>query len=184
MKQAFLGDSYDILKRFWADSLRPIAPLYAHARFIPLPLRAKYSLMTGISILDPAVELPGADFGILLDPNTGVPLPRESASPNATISHTPLRYIARAMEECAPAYLICFDQSFHRIEGLDKRSQRGKKLDYLRELGYSGFYYVSHAPFLFVFPNPESLSIVLAQLERTGLPKSRLELSDPQLVTT
>lgn len=30
--ELYLGDSYDLIKRFWSESLRSIAPLYAHRR--------------------------------------------------------------------------------------------------------------------------------------------------------
>src|SRR5438552_17254728 len=33
--EKYLGDSYDLVKRFWCESLGPVAPLYAHPRFVP-----------------------------------------------------------------------------------------------------------------------------------------------------
>src|SRR6266478_6504291 len=34
--EKYLGDSYDLVKRFWCESLGPVAPLYAHPRFCSL----------------------------------------------------------------------------------------------------------------------------------------------------
>jgi len=175
MKQAYLGDSYDIVKRFWAESLRSIAPLYAHARFIPHTLRATYTAMTAIPVFDPSHEKPDTQFGVLLDPDTGVPLPSEVASTTATVGHTPLNFIIRVFEEYSPLYLICFDQSYHRMEGFDRKSQRAKKIAYLVERDLSAFYYVSHAPFLFVARNSKSLDTIRLRLLHLGIPESRLE---------
>ncbi len=37
MKEKYLGDSYDLVKRFFCDILRPIAPLYAHQKTLAAP---------------------------------------------------------------------------------------------------------------------------------------------------
>lgn len=42
MDERFLGDSYDLVKRFWAESLRPIGELYADIAFVPEKLREKF----------------------------------------------------------------------------------------------------------------------------------------------
>ncbi len=83
MRELYLGDSYDLIKRFWSESLRSIAPLYAHPRFVPSGIRTQYAQVTGISVFDAP---PLGPFGILLDPPTGIPLPSESAN-GATASH-------------------------------------------------------------------------------------------------
>jgi len=177
MKECFLGDSYDVVKRFWAQSLHSLAPLYAHPRFIPAAIRAQYSLITTIPVFDLPGAMPDVPFGVLLDPNTGIPLPNESSSITATADHAPLDFIARLMDEYAPSYLICFDQSHHRVQNFDKKSQRRKKTDYLfQEHGLSAFYYVSHAPFLFTSQAPQSLTAVLDRLTSIGVPRSRFEL--------
>jgi hypothetical protein len=50
MNQKYLGDSYDMVKRFWADILRPIAPLCAHPDFIPEPVRERFLRLTGMTL--------------------------------------------------------------------------------------------------------------------------------------
>jgi len=52
MRETYLGDSYDLVKRFWYESLKSIAPLYAHPRFVPPAIHSKYTAVTSISILD------------------------------------------------------------------------------------------------------------------------------------
>ena len=39
MDEQWLGDSYDLVKRFWKKSLEPVAPLYSHPRFVPSTIR-------------------------------------------------------------------------------------------------------------------------------------------------
>jgi hypothetical protein len=48
----YLGDSYDIVKRFWSESLRAVAPLLAHPRFVPADIRMQYTSVTSIPVLD------------------------------------------------------------------------------------------------------------------------------------
>lgn len=52
MHHSFLGDSYDIVKRFWGERLANIAPLIAHPRFVPREIRREFELIVGIPILD------------------------------------------------------------------------------------------------------------------------------------
>jgi len=68
MREDYLGDSYDLVKRVWCQTLRDIAPLYAHPRFVPQELQTKYTAVTGIPILQSAHE---SSFGILLRSSYG-----------------------------------------------------------------------------------------------------------------
>ena len=70
MHQRYLGDSYDIVKRFWAESRRSIAHLYAHSKFVPSRMRAEYTLSTTIRVLDtrPRIRL---DRNLALTPIRG-----------------------------------------------------------------------------------------------------------------
>jgi hypothetical protein len=56
MLEKYLGDSYDLIKRFWHEALEPIAPLYAHPKFIPADLRTRFTTLTSIPILDSPPE--------------------------------------------------------------------------------------------------------------------------------
>src|SRR5687768_6561298 len=72
MKRQYLGDSYDVVKRLWQETLSEWAPLYAEPRFIPAELRPDFTLITHIPILG---DDPPRAYSILNDPNTGVRLP-------------------------------------------------------------------------------------------------------------
>lgn len=112
MRDIFLGDSYDLVKRFWRGQLHYLAPLYAHPRFVLGPLRARYTALTMIPVLDPD-NPPEAPYSLFFDPHTGIPLAEDTDS-NATISHAPLPYIVKENARLRPHYMICFDQSVHR----------------------------------------------------------------------
>src|SRR5579863_1073323 len=105
MDESYLGDSYDLVKRFFCKTLYPIAPLYAHPQFVPSEIREAYLAATTIPIFDGP---PQSSFGILLDPDKGVCLGR------ATGKHASLSLIVELYENLAPKYIVCFDQSFSR----------------------------------------------------------------------
>jgi hypothetical protein len=173
MNQKYLGDSYDIVKRFLAEGLRPIAPLFADSRFIPEMISASYSLVTAMPILNPKGLLPQKPFGILLDPNTGIPLPSGLVQ-YTTVKHASLDYIVRIYDELNPEYLICFDQSYHRKHELSKPKQKDKKRKYLLGFGLYSFYFESQAPFLFISRKPEVLDSIRKWLLSMGIPDSRI----------
>jgi hypothetical protein len=174
MLAKYLGDSYDLVKRFWAESLRSVAPLYAHPRFVRPAIRQPYTLVTSIPVLD-TDKLPPRPFGLLFDPHTGIPLPDESVT-EASPSHAPLPFIAQVNATLRPAYAICFDQSLHRHHALSKQQQLEKKREFLGGKGIGSFYYDSHAPFLFMAERSEFLSAVKARLVSLGVPPDRFEL--------
>jgi hypothetical protein len=174
MRENYLGDSYDLVKRFWRESLKPIAPLYAHSKFVPARIRAQYTAVTSIPILE---ARPRGRFGILLDPHTGIPLPDESFG-GATASHASLPFVVQVNEELQPSYMICFDQSYHRQHGLTREEQRDVKRKFLRARGIESFYYVSHAPFLFLASKRKVLARLRDRLESLGIPPCRFEPRD------
>ena len=98
MREIYLGDSYDLVKRFWCESLKSIAPLYAHPRFVASAIRRQYTAATSIPILD---SHPVGQFGILFDPHTGVPLPTESPS-LTNASHASLPFMVQTGHELHP----------------------------------------------------------------------------------
>lgn len=171
MRDKYLGDSYDIVKRFWAENLRAIAHLYAHPKFIPAEIRLQYTAATSISVFESGMA---SAFGILLDPHTGIRLPSKSSN-GATASHATLPFIAQVFEELQPKYVICFDQSYHRVHELDRTGQMQTKMAYLKDQGLFSFYYVSHAPFLFIAKEPGTLTAIRNRLVSLGIPKGRLQ---------
>jgi hypothetical protein len=173
MREKYLGDSYDIVKRFWAQSLEPIGKLFAHPKFIPSGIRSQFEAITLVQLL-PSSLSPAAPFGILLDPDTGIPLPTQGVR-TATVSHATLSFIGEELRRHNPAYLICFDQSYHRKHSMTRAEQRAAKRAFLAEQQVASFYYVSHAPFLFTSLIPEILKAVQDRLVSCGIPHSRFE---------
>jgi hypothetical protein len=171
MKAKYLGDSYDLVKRFWAEKLAGIAPIYAHPRFIPEDLRAAFRSVTTIPILP--TEIGKGRFGLFLDPCTGIPLPNARGQ-RVTQSHAPLSFISDEIKTLCPAFLICFDQSHHRRKGgPSMMEQRQQKLNSLAKSGISSFYYVSHATFLFASKESKVLEGIRCHLVKCGIPSCR-----------
>src|SRR5438045_3411157 len=113
MRETYLGESFDLVKRFWYESLKSLAPLYAHPRFVPSAIHAQYTAVTLIPILDVG------QFGILFDPHTGIPLPSEWPG-HTNASHATLPFMVQTAKELRPQYMICFDQSYHRQHELTR----------------------------------------------------------------
>lgn len=173
MHAKYLGDSYDIVKRFWAEQLMGIAPLFAHPRFIPPGIAPAFVDMVRMPIFSHSAR-PTEPFGLFLDPHTGIPLPT-SLSRRATVSHAPLSFIEAEFERCGPHYQVCFDQSHDRGSGLSRVEQRSRKQEALRVRRIASFYYVSHAPFLFAARDSAVLGFIHRRLLDSGLPSSRFE---------
>jgi hypothetical protein len=169
MDQAFLGDSYDLVKRFWAENLSSIAPIYAEESFIPEKIREVYTRVTGIPVFDPSVARP---FAILLDPCTGIPSPN-SAARRPTKKHAPIAFIVEVFEACDPEFVICFDQSF--AYGKEKELRMEEKRNALATKGLCAFYYSSHANFLFVSRSTRIIDSIKKQLLDLGIPGERLK---------
>ena len=185
MREEFLGDSYDIVKRFWASSLRPIAPLSAHPHFVPAEMRAAFKKTTSVPVLelDPPVGKHGAvakgakivypegDFGLLLDPDTGIPLTADHATNRV---HCSVDFIASLFGAHANlTYVICFDQSHDRNHALKGLRQMEKKRELITAAGLSSFFYKSHARFFFVTRDEATLAKIRKRLSTAGIPDVR-----------
>ena len=171
MKRDYLGDSYDAVKRMWQQLLADWAPLYAEPRFLPKDLREDFTRLTGIPIL--AEQHPRA-YSILNDPDTGIRLPGEANQAEGR-THISIATIINQLRSRGPRCVITFDQSVYRNSDLKCDEQRRVKLRSLYESGIPAFYYVSHAPFLFAFPNVEARKELEDRLIRAGIPAGRFE---------
>jgi len=171
MKRKYLSDSYDVVKRYWADILLPVGKLYADSKFVPATSQLDYSRVTGIPIFD---ERPQNYFGILLDPDTGIPAPGEGKK-RVTSKHAHLDYIVELYGKIEPRYLVCFDQSYHRRHTLTREGQRTQKRDYLLTHELHSFYYQSHAPFLFASRSSQVIGEIQKTLLFAGISPNRLE---------
>jgi hypothetical protein len=161
--EKFLGDSYDLVKRFFCETLGPIAKLYAHPKFVPPAICERYTRVTKIPIYG---SRPVDPFGILLDPDKGVSLEA------ATRRHVSLNFIVGLLETDQPSYIVCYDQSFQR-QG-DKRKQMEAKIGFLAERRVTSFYYDSHASFLFAAHQGSTIDLIYKQFIAAGIPEDRL----------
>lgn len=171
MHPKHLGDSYDLVKRFFATALDPIAKLYAHPRFIPPDIRAAYTKVTSIPVLG---EPFGGEFALFLDPDVGIHLP-DGANQKTSRKHVSLAFLCEVFEDFSPTFLICYDQGHHRSPNLTGLTQRERKQQYLARQGLQSFYYVSHAPLLFVANSIDKLQRIAGVILENGIPSNKLE---------
>jgi len=171
MKRDFLGDSCDAVKRLWQQVFAEWAPLYAEPRFIPCEVQDDFTRLTGIPFLTDR-HPPG--YSILNDPDTGIRLP-DAKDQREGQRHIRVATIVDQLRNRGPRCVVTFDLSHDRRRELKHDSQRQVKLRCLAEEGIPAFYYVSHAPFLFAFPDSDSLRELQDRLLRAGIPADRIE---------
>jgi hypothetical protein len=171
MDRKYLGDSFDIVKRFWQEVIYHWAPLYANPRFIPKELRKEFTQLTRIKIWEKGKKY--KRYAILNDPDTGIRSPN-GKNQSEGVHHIRLATIIDQLSSGGPRCVVTFDQAFRRHR-IDAKQQRHSKLRHLHNKGISAFYYVSHAPFLFAFPNKSSLEELKRILIEAGIPSDRIE---------
>lgn len=171
MKREYLGDSYDAVKRLWQQVLADWAPLHAEPRFILSELRQDFTRLTGIPMLPDAAP---RSYSILNDPDTGIRLPDENNQTESR-THIALTTIRDQLQRHTPRVVITFDQSDYRHVKLTRDKQRHAKMSYFAKVDLFAFYYVSHAPFLFAFPDANSRQQLRERLRTFGIPDDRFE---------
>lgn len=165
MNPEWFGDSYDIVKRFLSTELQRVGfRVYADPMLTGEWPDGAAAFLTFIGA-EEAGEAPGTreDAALFIDPDTGV---REKASAR----HCSIGYMAQQAENFS--LVFAFDQSFSRSAPAQRQMEH--KLAQLRDMGMRGFYYDSHARFLFVAREHSHLSKARGALVATGLPESRL----------
>jgi hypothetical protein len=176
MHKKHLGDSFDVVKRFWREQLAEIALLHAHPLFVEIDIRIEFTKLTEIPVIE-FKEKPRFPFGLFFDPDTGIALPGDAIIMPRR-SHATLPFIVDEFKRWQPKYAICYDQSKHRKhkKGWTVEQQRAEKQSYLRERKIASFYYVSHAPFLFMAKESPTLEHIRNHLISLGIPeKVRLQ---------
>lgn len=172
MEREFLGDSYDAVKRMWQEMLNNWAPLYAETQFIPEELRHDFKKLTKIPMLQ---DQRPSNYSILNDPCTGIRLP-DMPNQAEGKKHISIETIIRQLKiKNGAKCVVTFDQSIYRGIGMKPEEQRQAKIQRLVKNECPSFYYVSHAPFLFAFPDKEALKKGEAILKAAGIPQSRIE---------
>ena len=172
MKLEYIGDSYDALKRMWQELLNRWAPIHAEPRFIPIDLRKNFTQLTRIPMLTNEHPIP---YSILNDPDTGIRLPDEKNQREGR-THVSIQTIINQLRNSGARCVITYDQSNYRNSRLNLNEQRQVKMRRLAEKGFHSFYYVSHAPFLFVVSDRDALKQIYQILKNAGIPEKRLDL--------
>lgn len=166
MNSKWLGDSLDLTKRVllvavaetglnvFADPMQTDIDGSISNDYYKL-IRANPNMPTG--------RIPSGSC-LFLDPDTGI-------SERKSKSHVTFSEIEG---KCSLGYdlIIVFDQSFSRSK--NKNELIINKLNKLKALGISGFYYDSHANFLFASSKPGILKNIKNKLREIGIPTTRL----------
>ena len=163
MNSQWFGDSFDIVKRFFVENLNAIG-----YRVVVDPMLTGewngvehdfYKLLKAYPLNEKSIS----KSALLLDPDTGIGRKRSK-------QHVTIKCIADQLLN--HDVVFSFDQSFPR--GRNARDKIIEKLKLLQETGNHGFYYDSHARFLFAAKSIKVLGEVEKQLLKSRLPASRL----------
>lgn len=168
MNPKWFGDSFDIVKRFFAFSLRDLD----YDVFVDPMLTGEWDgdeeRLYRFLGMRPVEEYRSSESAIFLDPDTGI-------GANASARHTTISKIFDLLG--THEIVFSFDQSFSR--GDAHLPQMQAKLTRLSELGASGFYFDSHARFLFASLESERLTSIQNHFESLGLPGARFVKKSP-----
>jgi hypothetical protein len=165
MRPEFLGDSFDIVKRFFCQVLQSLGfTVYIDPLFTGDWSGQEKTFYRFLGVEPYAGMRPSRrNTALFLDPDTGV---NEKGSPSH-VSYE--RLLAEAKNH---ALVFSFDQAFSRAGESGPKLQL--KLNALAEQGCAALYYASHAHFLFVSRKPGHLRRLRTRLLSLGLPQSRL----------
>ncbi|MCG5526834.1 MULTISPECIES: hypothetical protein [Halorhodospira] len=164
MNPDYFGDSYDIVKKFFVERLHGIGyKVYADPMLTGEweDDGAAFLKFIGVKHAEDAPE-DGRGIALFIDPDTGV-------NEKGSIKHCPIGYAADQAGKFS--IVFAFDQSFSRAH--ETASKMQEKLAQLRDMGVNGFYYHSHAPFLFAARDLSHLSQARESFIKSGIPKKR-----------
>ncbi len=168
MNPAFVGDSYDLVKRFFTKELIllgyevAIDPMYTGDWN---GMKEEFLQLVGVNT--PQMEADKfSRRALFLDPDTGV---------NHKGGKQHVAFVRIAHETRAYDLVFAFDQSFSR-QAKPREAMRAK-LEQLQNFGIQGMYYDSHARFLFASKRSDELNELREHLVQLGMPASRMLLS-------
>jgi hypothetical protein len=167
MNSRYFGDSFDIVKRFFIGNIREMGyqvfvdPMFTD-EWNELEKNKFYDFIGAAPLPLESLAASSGKTALLLDPDTGI-------GSKPTKKHVTVSMIVKCLQE--HEIVFSFDQSFSR--GGDALEQMDKKLSLLKKEGAAGFYYDSHARFLFSSKLPEVLSNLERHLVTVGLPEKR-----------
>ncbi|MDX1439105.1 MAG: hypothetical protein R3284_04300 [Rubricoccaceae bacterium] len=164
MNPQWFGDSFDIVKRFFAEVLRELD----YEIFVdPMStgdwseLETRFLTFLGVQHIRDVKDTQRS--ALLLDPDTGI-------GKRETKKHTSIQRIITELGN--HNIVFAFDQSFSR--GRPSLPQMREKLEHVQSLGAFAFFYDSHARFLFASRSRQDLDSVVGQLIAVGLPSTRI----------
>lgn len=163
MNPVWFGDSYDIVKRYFADILKAMGyTVYAEPMFTVKDGRFEKKYFEFIGVEPLTNEHEGKSV-LLVDPDTGIGSTR-----------SPKHVLVDDLVEYSKHYeiVLTFDQSFSR--GSNAERAMSIKLGKLEGMNCHGFYYDSHARFLFCAKNKTVLRSVATALKNDGMPMRRI----------
>ncbi|NOX33419.1 MAG: hypothetical protein GXP56_06725 [Deltaproteobacteria bacterium] len=163
MNPQWFGDSYDIVKRFFIEQLNAAG----YQVLVDPMLTGEWNeLKTDFYRFlkaSPLTEKSTRKSALLLDPDIGI-------GKKKTKQHITIGDIADHL--LRHEVVFSFDQSFSRVGNATEKIQ--EKLMLLKKTGNYGFYYDSHARFLFAAKSSEILYEVEQQILSSGLPSKRI----------
>jgi len=164
MKQKYLGDSYDLVKRFFCIALATLGYEVVIDPMFTGEWNGKEETFYRLIGARPLGDSPNSRrTALFIDPDTGV---REVAGKR----HVSFDRIVAELQNHALVFV--FDQSFSYQA--KPEVVMCEKLAAIRNRGCHGFYYDSHARFLFVSRGTENLNMLVRRLSELGIPHSRL----------
>lgn len=165
MNPKWFGDSYDIVKIFFVDTLKDIGyEVYIDPMFTGDWNGKEQHFINFIGAkLNNDFENPVCKSALFVDPDTGI---KEKASPK----HIKFKTIIQRLEKYE--IVFSFDQSFSRSKPSEEQMQ--KKLSILKKLGGNSLYYDSHTKFLFASKNLDAINAIRDRLIQIGIPSTRL----------
>jgi len=167
MNSKYFGDSFDIVKRFFVGNIREMGyQVFVDPMFTDEwnGLENKFYDFLGAAPLPlESLATSSGKTAFLLDPDKGI-------GPKTTKRHVTVEMIVDYLQK--HEIVFSFDQSFSR--GGNALKKMREKLSLLKKEGAAGFYYDSHARFLFSAKSPEVLANLKRHLVTAGLPEKRL----------
>jgi|ERR1019366_7271849 hypothetical protein len=167
MHPKWFGDSFDLVKRYFIEVLSDlnyevfVDPMITEAWSSKQDEKDFYKLLKALPVQ--AIATTNNPKALLVDPDTGVGKTKKNT--HVTIDH--IVHLLQSHE-----IVFSFDQSFSR--STDQMVQLQSKLEELKRKGCHGFYYDSHARFLFASKSYDVLRKLEDGLISSGLPKRRL----------
>lgn len=165
MNPEWFGDSYDVVKRFFVQALTEIGyEVFVDPMFTGNwgDKKQKFLNFIGAKCVDDFKKTENKT-ALFIDPDTGIG--KKESSKHVTISS-----IIKTLDEFE--LVFSFDQSFSysRSSG----DQMEKKLNELLRQGGAGFFYDSHARFLFASKHIVFIDEIKNALLKLGLPNNRI----------